>query len=161
MIETTVDTLMLESNPSVAFRVSDNLWIGSAPPIGFSVAQHFDCLILSAMEYTPGPTCWPGVETYAVQINDDGSPMTKVEMASAVRAAGKVIQWLQGGKRVLVTCHQGRNRSGIICALALCKGKGMSPKRAVNTIRAARGPSALRNDYFLRFLSEYCSARKA
>ena len=159
MTEPTVDTLMLESNPAVAFRVAGNLWIGSAPPIGFSVAQHFDCLVLSAMEYTPGPTCWPKVETHVASLNDDGSPMRKDEMAAAVRAAGKVISWLKAGKRVLVTCHQGRNRSGLICALALCKGKGMTPTRAINTVRAARGPGALRNDYFVSFLNSYCSAR--
>lgn len=161
MHETTVDSLLLENTPAVAFRVSENLWIGSAPPIGWVVSQHFDCLVLSAMEYLPGPSCWPKVETLTVPLNDDGSPMRREEMKDAVKTAGKVITWLREGKRVLVTCHQGRNRSGLICALALCKGQGMSPKRAVNTVRAARGPEALRNPYFLQFLSDYCSARKA
>lgn len=160
MTETTVDTLVLESNPAVAFRVHGNLWIGSAPPIGWTVGQHFDCLVLSAMEYPPGPECFPKVETLSVSLNDDGSPMLKEEMREAVRAAGKVISWLRDRKRVLVTCHMGLNRSGVICALALCKGKGMTPVRAVNTVRAARGPSALRNPYFLKFLSDYCSVRK-
>lgn len=156
-----VNTLVLESNPAVAFRVHGNLWIGSAPPIGHIVAQHFDCLVLSAMEYPPHAGCFPRVETLSVSLNDDGSPMVKREAAEAVRAAGKVISWLRGRKRVLVTCHMGLNRSGIICALALCKGKGMSPDQAVKTVREARGPNALRNQYFLDFLGSYCSARRA
>jgi protein-tyrosine phosphatase len=155
-----VNTLLLESTPAVAFRIHGNLWIGSAPPIGHTVAQHFDCLVLSAMEYPPHAGCFPRVETLSVSLNDDGSPMQKHEMAEAVRAAGKVISWLRARKRVLVTCHAGLNRSGVICALALCKGKGMAPENAVNAIREARGPNALRNQYFLDFLSAYCSARR-
>lgn len=153
--------ILQQREPAVAYRVFGSLWIGSAPPIGWAVSEHFDCLVLSAMEYLPGPTCYPRVETLAVSLNDDGSPMRKEEMAEAVRAAGKVLSWLRGGKRVLVSCHQGRNRSGLICALALCKGQGMTPKQAVETVRQARGPNALRNDYFLRFLKSYCSVRKA
>lgn len=160
MTEVTVDALLLEAPPAVAFRVLGNMWIGSAPPIGWTVSQHFDCLVLSAMEYPPGSTCFPNVERLAVTLNDDGSPMQKPEMAEAVRAAGKVLAWLKARKRVLVTCHAGLNRSGLICALVLCKAKGMSPKEAVETVRAARGPNALRNQYFLDFLEAYCSVRK-
>jgi protein-tyrosine phosphatase len=161
MTETTVDTLLLEAAPAVCFRVLGGLWIGSAPPIGWTVGQHFDCLILSAMEYPPGPSCFPKVETLAVSMNDDGTPMRKQEMAEAVRAAGKALAWLKAGKRVLVTCHAGLNRSGLICALVLCKGNGMTSERAVEAVRAARGPNALRNEWFLEFLSAYCSVRKA
>ncbi len=159
MTEPSEESLALAGEPAVAFRVAGNLWIGSAPPIGWSVSQHFDCLVLSAMEYLPGPTCYPKVKTLTVALNDDGSPMRKDEMAAAVKAAGKVISWLAEGKRVLVTCHQGRNRSGLICALALCKGRGMSPGRAVRTVRAARGENALRNPYFVRFLNAYCKPK--
>lgn len=157
MAEKDSESLAVESEPAVAFRVLGNLWIGSAPPIGKAVAQHFDCLVLSAIEYLPWPSCFPGVDVYTVSMRDDGNPMSKEEMASAVRAAGKVISWLREGKRVLVTCHQGRNRSGVICALVLCKGRGMSPERAVRTVRVARGPTALSNPHFLKFLEEYCS----
>lgn len=160
MTDSSVDTLLLEAVPAVSFRVLGDLWIGSAPPIGHTVAQHFDCLVLSAVEYPPGPTCFPRVETLAVSLNDDGSPMRKQEAVEAVRAAGKVLAWLRGGKRVLVTCHAGLNRSGLICALVLCRGNGMSPEKAVSTIREARGPNALRNQYFLDFLNAFCSVRK-
>lgn len=156
------NTVVLQNRePAIAFQVLDNLWIGSAPPIGWAVSEHFDCLVLSAVEYHPGPTCFPRVDTMAVPLNDDGSPMRKEEMSEAVRAAGKVIGWLRQGKRVLVSCYQGRNRSGLICALVLCKARGMTPKQAVAAVREARGPSALQNRYFLRFLKEYCSVREA
>lgn len=157
-----VSTVILQNRePAVAFRVLDNLWIGSAPPIGWAVSEHFDCLVLSAIEYPPGPSCFPRVETLTVSLNDDGSPMRREEMSEAVRAAGKVISWLRGGKRVLVSCYQGRNRSGLICALALCKGRGMTPKEAVLAVREARGPGALSNRYFVKFLKDYCSVREA
>jgi len=156
----TVSTLLLEAPPAVTFRVHGEMWIGSAPPIGWTVGQYFDCLVLSAMEYPPGPSCFPNVDMLAVSMNDDGSPMQKSEMAEAVRAAGRVLSWLRSGKRVLVTCHAGLNRSGLICALVLCKGGKMSPTVAVETVRTARGPNALRNPYFLEFLDAYCSVRK-
>lgn len=155
--EPEVDSLILQSNPSVAFRVKDKLWIGNAPPIGHHVAQHFEALVLSAIEYQP-VGCFPKVSVMGVQLRDDGSPMTRQEMELAVKAAGRVIQWLKAGKSVLVTCHMGLNRSGLICALALCKGPaGMKPGEAVRTVRAARGPDALRNRDFLRFLSDFCT----
>lgn len=137
-------------------QVRGNLWMGGAPPVGSIVSRHFDALALCAIEYQV-PNAFPGVETIAVPINDDGSPMTKQEMKSAVLAAGHVVSWLSAGKSVLVTCYAGLNRSGLVAAIALCKGP--SPVRAaqaVRMIRDARGPNALRNDYFIKFLKEYC-----
>lgn len=131
--------------------------MGSAPPIGFGVAKYFDHLLLCAKEYQLPPECFPGVEVLYAPMNDDGSPMTAEEMQIAVRTAGKVIRRLMDGRRVLSTCRQGRNRSGIIAALALCLGPPkLPPPKAVSTIRLARGPGALVNKDFLWFLSKYC-----
>jgi protein-tyrosine phosphatase len=83
--------------------------------------------------------------------------MTRQEARQAVAAAGRVISWISSGKKVLVTCYAGRNRSGLITAIALCKGP--NPVRvgtAIGMIREARGPAALNNEHFVRFLKEYC-----
>lgn len=129
--------------------------MGSMPLPYSPLAKEFDGLALCAMEYQHGDL-FPGVDVVRAALNDDGSPMTRDEAFSAVSAAGRVISWLRGGNRVLVTCMQGRNRSGLVCALALCKGAGLSLDKAVEAIRAARGDGALRNPYFLRFLQDYC-----
>jgi protein-tyrosine phosphatase len=140
----------------VAFQVRDNLWIGSAPPIGTQVASKFDALVLAAMEYQCGE-CFPGVEVACAIMNDDGSPMTTEEKKEAVRTAGTVISWLSRGLRVLVTCRAGRNRSGLVVTLSLCKGpERMTPAQAIRAVRAVRGPGALSNADFVRFLYDYC-----
>lgn len=152
------DHLELDSNPSNASRVSGNLWVGSAPPIGTRVASLFDCLALCAAEYQVGPECFHGAEVFRVPLNDDGTPMSEAEMKDAVMAAGRVIGWLSRGKKVLVTCHAGLNRSGLVAALALCcRPGGLSPEEAVTAVRAARGPRAMRNPHFLEFLQKFCA----
>ena len=61
-------------------------------------------------------------------------------------------EW-KSGKKVLVRCQQGWNRSGIITALALIKD-GYKPKDAIDLIRARRSPHALCNEDFVRYLGE-------
>jgi protein-tyrosine phosphatase len=123
--------------------------------------EHFDHLVLCAMEYQLEPALFPGVNVIHAPMNDDGSPMTVDEMRIAVRTAGQVIRHLVSKERVLVTCMQGRNRSGIVTALALCLGPPKnSPSQAVARIRAARGPGAMRNQDFLWFLQKYCTSER-
>ena len=133
--------------------------MGGCPPPDFPVRRHFDCLVLSAREYQV-PGLFPGVPAVRVALNDDGSPMTKEEGVEAVRAAGRTIRWLNDGLKVLVTCFAGRNRSGLVTALVLCKGMGASPDQAIAAIRKARGPEAFRNQYFEAFLRAYCGRSK-
>ena len=61
-------------------------------------------------------------------------------------------EW-KSGKKVLVRCQQGWNRSGIIMALALIKD-GYKPKDAIDLIRARRSPHALCNKDFVRYLED-------
>ena len=66
-----------------------------------------------------------------------------------------IADWVYGewksGKKVLVRCQMGWNRSGIITALALIKD-GYKPKDAIDLIRARRSPHALCNEDFVRYL---------
>lgn len=59
-------------------------------------------------------------------------------------------EW-KSGKRVLVRCQMGWNRSGLITALALMKS-GYDPKHAIDLIRARRSPHALCNTDFVHYL---------
>lgn len=139
-----------------ANKIIDNLYMGGAPPTdSVDLSKDFDCLVLSAIEFQPPDHYYKGVNIHRALINDDGSPMTFKEMQYAIRAASYVIKKLNEGKRVLVTCWQGRNRSGIITALVLTFGFGKTPEEATSMIRSARGPSALGNEYFNSFLNEF------
>jgi hypothetical protein len=144
----------IEAEPAKAFQVHGNLWIGSAPPIGRGVGKHFDCLVLCACEYQV-PDCFPDIQVAQAIMDDCGNPMTNLERKEAVRAAGKTIRWLKEGLRVLVTCRQGRNRSGTVCGLSLMRGPAkMSSEQAIKTVRAARS-NALGNPDFVKFLHAY------
>jgi hypothetical protein len=59
-------------------------------------------------------------------------------------------QWTLGAK-TLVRCQLGANRSGLVSALVLCR-HGMSPQEAISLIREKRGPIALSNPDFVRYL---------
>ena len=58
------------------------------------------------------------------------------------------------GKRVLVRCQAGLNRSGLVTALVLMKA-GMTAEAAVELIREKRSPDALCNDAFIDWIIEH------
>lgn len=65
-------------------------------------------------------------------------------------AANLVANCLSIGGRVLVTCHMGLNRSGVISARALQK-LGVETERAIGLVKSAR-PGALFNKSFVAYL---------
>ena len=67
-------------------------------------------------------------------------------------------EW-KSGKKVLVRCQAGWNRSGLVTALALMKD-GHKAKAAIDLIRARRSPHALSNTYFVRYLENLTSKSK-
>ncbi len=64
-------------------------------------------------------------------------------------------EW-KAGKKVLIRCQAGLNRSGICMALVLMKD-GYGPKHAIDLIRARRSPLALCNADFVRYLEGLAS----
>lgn len=57
------------------------------------------------------------------------------------------------GKRVMVRCQAGWNRSGLVTALILIRD-GWDPKDAITLIRQKRSPHALCNREFVRYLTK-------
>lgn len=60
-------------------------------------------------------------------------------------------EW-KSGKKVLIRCQAGLNRSGLCTALVLMKD-GLSPTEAIELIRTKRGPDALFNKNFVEYLT--------
>jgi hypothetical protein len=151
------DTILLGGNPTMAFRVHGNLWIGNAPQMGSLINMYFRALVLCANGYQPDSRLFGnGVQVIHAPMDDDYNYMSKDDMATAVRAGGCTARFLREGKPTLVTCMMGRNRSGLVCALALCVGPArMQLDEAIATVRAARGPEALQNPQFHIFLKDY------
>lgn len=84
--------------------------------------------------------------------NDDSeNPLTMVQADLAVRAANEVGKDFVKGRKILVSCMQGRNRSGLVTAIALTKIYGMSGEKALSIVQG-KVPRALTNASFRRFL---------
>jgi protein-tyrosine phosphatase len=116
---------------------------GSAPPVGVYIP--FDVIVLAAQEYQPN---LPGYEVLRVPL-DDGPPPDGQTRARIRLAAHAVANRVRAERRVLVTCWEGRNRSGVIAGLALAE-LGLPGARAAGRIRRLR--NGLTNRYFLQMV---------
>jgi protein-tyrosine phosphatase len=89
---------------------------------------------------------------------DDSMDLTPVEIETIYMAAHEVARHITKGRRTLVTCMAGRNRSGIVCALALHLLTGEPGERVLRHIRKRRvapdGGKALVNPLFVDMLRD-------
>jgi hypothetical protein len=144
--------------PLDASRIASRLYLGSAPRSGHGLALGgFHVLVLCAQEFQPAAESFPGLTVVHAGIDD--AHLTDEEGRTATDAAHFVAKFWRDGARVLVTCRQGRNRSGLVMALALHELAGMSGRHAVQRVKSAR-KDALTNDSFVAAL-ERVPARAA
>ena len=128
-------------------RAEAAIYQGSLPPEGSLLKrQGFDVLVLAAEEYQPESHRFPGVEVIHAPLFDEHE-QGAFDVLSARRTALLVTNRYRDGKKILVTCHEGRNRSGWIVGLALTM-LGMSGRNAVDRIRRRRA-NALTNRTFV------------
>lgn len=140
-----------------ASEICPRLWVGSFPATGWTLADAgFDTLVLCACDHQPPTHLFPGVEVARIDLIDDGSPITHDHFQEAIRLAAALAHRVRAGSNVLCTCRHGRNRSGLVAALALAALTGCGGRRASDVVRERRrspyGP-ALTNDGFVRALS--------
>lgn len=130
-----------------AHRIASKLWMGGRPSA--DACKAFDVVVLCAEEHQPDLPC----ETIKAPL-DDAKP-TSNEILLAVNTARRVNRLRSQGRRVLVTCYEGRNRSGLVTALALMLN-GSTARSAVHRIRSSRKPPSggrpLSNEHFLTLL---------
>lgn len=133
------------------------LYIGSKPPFGTHLAEAgFDVLVLCADDIQPPSVMFPGVIVLHAGIDDDYH-LSSRERSVVVQSARAVAYHVERDRRTLVTCRQGRNRSGLVSALAIHFLTGMSGARAARHVQQLRqGPfgPALTNAYFVELLGE-------
>jgi len=115
----------------------------------------FDLVVLCADEHQLEGVArpfGPRAHVLRVPLDDSGRPPTSGEVRLA-SAAGRAVAktYKRGGLRILTTCQQGRNRSGLVNALALVE-LGFRPTDAIAAIRLARGPNALCNPWFVQLV---------
>jgi len=139
-------------------KIVPGLYVGSKPPPG----RHdgIDVIVLAAMEYQPPASLFPGVEVIYAPLDDAPTrPMRKDEIALATKTAASVVRRLRAGRRVLVTCQLGMNRSALIAALAMSEVHEMGADEIITRLRQARGSWALSNPNFERLLRVVTVAR--
>lgn len=73
------------------------------------------------------------------------------QLAGVIRLAQAADDALEDGRRVLVRCFHGYNRSGLVVAHALMRA-GHTADEAIRLIRTRRSPWALHNELFVEYL---------
>lgn len=115
------------------------------------VDKEFD-LVISLYEdgYVHGPH--PDVEHIEHLFNDDHlralDSVTKTRLHELAMYASLA---LDAGKKVLVRCQAGYNRSGLLVGLILMRA-GLSAAEAIELVREKRSNFALQNDQFVLYL---------
>ena len=101
---------------------------------------------------------WEGAPDprYSFHPLDDAPYIADAEMIHTV--GERIASLVREGKHVAVNCLSGVNRSGLLVGRALV-ALGYTPETAVDAVRAARGPMALSNKHFVRFLLVDCTPR--
>jgi hypothetical protein len=134
-----------------------NLWMGGTdyndrtefPMVDpFITAEDFDAVY--TFYGNANPVDWM-VEEYRYAFFD--SERHKLDVSKLKRAVLMAYDDWKSGKRVLIRCQAGLNRSGIITALVLMRS-GMTADNAIEHIRTKRDSYCLYNNYFTNFLRE-------
>lgn len=136
---------------SLCDEVAPGLFVGSRPPPGRH--EGIDTIVFAAEEYQLPEAQFPGTEVLHAPLDDDPTrPLREDEIVTALRAADRVARRLRAGRRVLVTCALGLNRSALVAGLAMHAVYGMKPDEIVTRIRRARGRWALSNPNFEKLI---------
>lgn len=111
------------------------------------VGSEFDVVISLVTRAGYGPD--EGVEHHVLRLADAA---IDAQIAPQVAALGQVAaDAVRDGRRVLVRCTGGLNRSAVVTVHAL-RVLGYDVPAAIDLVRAARGPWALTNPMFLAHL---------
>lgn len=136
--------------PYDATVIAPRLWIGSSPPTDRDLPK-IDVLVLCAQEIQPEFPAFHGV-VFRCPIPDAEIDALQLRLVAqtAVAAAGAIVR----GRRVLVTCRTGLNRSALVVALALHQLTTMNAEEIVDHIRLQRGRDALSNRNFVAIIRQ-------
>ncbi|OII65428.1 protein phosphatase [Streptomyces sp. CC53] len=106
--------------------------------------------LVVSLHTQPGHGPPPDVRHEVREIPD--GPLSPAEIDAVHDAAALTAAAVRAGRRTLVRCFAGYNRSGLVTARAVCELTGVSAPRAVELVRRRRSPWALHNDRFVGYL---------
>lgn len=129
-------------------QVTEYLWQGGCMG-GCKLDDDFD-LVVSLYpweQYVLGPN------TERIEITAYDSP-AGMNADDLDRASDVVVDAMSSGRKVLVHCQAGLNRSALVAGRALMKA-GYSSDEAINLLRKSRSPLVLCNETFERQLRSF------
>ncbi|MGW1777129.1 protein phosphatase [Streptomyces sp. NPDC002104] len=136
-------------------EITPGLWTGGhywtdpagepRPVVG---GAEFDLVI--SLVTRPGHGPGPRVEHLVGELPD--APLTGAHLHTALRLAAPARAALDSGRRILVRCHRGSHRSGLVVAQCLVDG-GPAPAAAIDLVRLGCSPRALSNEAFTAYLA--------
>lgn len=129
----------------------DLLYQGSLPRSANHVVRGgFDLLVLCAREHPPSVSASRELPIIVCPLDDD-HVLPERQWRRAAACAREVALAVDRGFRVLVTCAQGRNRSGLVSGIALHLLTGHNGCDCAKYIQRRR-PGALSNEAFVAAL---------
>jgi len=131
-----------------------NVAQGSYPGLKGAAFKHADILVLCAEEFqAKGLKPPPGKHIIRLGFDDDSYRPIPPEAGKIFHAHAKQLgQAALSGRKLMITCAMGLNRSGLITALTLMHGYRMRPSDAIKLIRARRHADCLCNPMFEQWL---------
>ena len=135
-------------------EIVPRLWMGGHEYIDAAgewqaaiVADEFDAVYSLHHRDGHGPVA--GLRHLVLEVPDD--ILTAGQIRAVEHFAAAAALDFAAGKRVLVRCRAGMNRSGLVVASVLIRS-GFSPDDAVAIIRRRRAAGALNNEHFVAYL---------
>jgi protein-tyrosine phosphatase len=123
-------------------------WTDPAGELRLAVVdREFDLVVSLFRQPGHGPAT--GVAQLVCEVPDEA--LTADQLAAVQRTALATAAAVRDGRKVLVRCHSGYNRSGLVVAQVLVD-RGLTPAQAVELIRRQRSPWALNNPLFVQYL---------
>lgn len=138
--------------------IMPNLAQGSYPEPPTAVFKDFDILVLCAKELQSKSTKAPPNKALVrmPMVDDIYRPVTAADAQRYHTAARELAKAIMRGKKVLVTCAQGVNRSGLITSLIVMNMTTLKGRDVVKMIRQRRrvdgGAYPLMNPMFESFV---------
>jgi hypothetical protein len=126
-------------------RIFPRIWQGGRPDAETEDQRWapynagFDVVVFCAKEWQPAPGVFPNVRVFHAFLDDSGTgPPSKEELRDANATARKIAFLHLRGARLLITCQQGLNRSGLVSALTIRNLTGSSGFWARNEVQKHR-----------------------
>lgn len=112
---------------------------GSYPDPPKAAFRDFDVVVFCAEEHQPRIKPPPGKLIFKLPLDDDIYRPIPPEVHQILhQAAQSLASYHTNGKKLLITCAQGVNRSGLMTALTMAYSLRMPMRETINIIRRKR-----------------------